>query len=41
MMKTDNERAQEALMIVLGMIVGMVVVGLVAGIVLSGCKVLL
>jgi flagellar biosynthesis protein FliQ len=39
-MKTDNERAQEALVVVLSMLVGMVVVGLVAGIVLSVCKVL-
>lgn len=39
-MKTDNERAQEALVLVLSMLVGMVVVGLVAGVVLSVCKVL-
>lgn len=39
-MKTDNERAQEALVVVLSMLVGMVVVGLVAGVVLSVCKVL-
>lgn len=39
-MKTDNEKAQEALVLVLSMLVGMVVVGLVAGVVLSVCKVL-